>query len=148
MQSSNVVKDPHTSLPNQWLIKSCEEYNDEVKYCRSLRGKLTHRYIHGYKEDCSPKIEAMHNCVYWTQRGDIDNLKELISYEEQRLLRRKHASMMNNVWEYRTEPPSDWNSPLPEWAVKRAKEIGEYEVKDKDETSQVKKIMQTYCTIS
>ncbi|CAF0927285.1 unnamed protein product [Adineta steineri] len=123
------TSDVKNEIPGQWLIKPCEEYNDELSYCRSWRGRLHQRYMLGERKDCAPIAEALHNCMFWLQRKDVQELKNLISYEEDRLIRRKLSAENNDVWQPRTEPPSDWNAPLPEWARKRAESIGQYKQK-------------------
>lgn len=101
----------------------------------------------GERKDCTPISDALHSCMFWLQRKDVQELvrkkiclininfvlfkqKNLISYEEDRLIRRKLSSENNDVWESRTQPPSDWNAPLPDWAKKRAESIGKYKQKE------------------
>ena len=38
----------------------------------------------------------------------------MIESEERRIATRMAASERNDVWTYRTSPPDNWNSPLPE----------------------------------
>ncbi|CAA9994911.1 unnamed protein product, partial [Nesidiocoris tenuis] len=47
--------------------------------------------------------------------------KDLIDSELKKREVRLKAHRANDVWEKRTEPPSDWNGPLPPWIAERAK---------------------------
>lgn len=38
---------------------------------------------------------------------------KLVDHERERIVARVKDATNNNVWEYRTEPPEDWNKPLP-----------------------------------
>lgn len=52
----------------------------------------------------------------------------MIVNEKERHFKRIKASINNNVWEYRTSPPEDWNKPIPGWEDKpsifKAYELG------------------------
>ncbi|CAF2098545.1 unnamed protein product [Rotaria magnacalcarata] len=122
--------DRKQEISGEWLIRPCEEYNDELSYCRSWRGRLYQRYMLGQRKDCAPIAEALHNCMFWLQRQDVQELKKLIVYEEDRHIRRKLSSENNDVWQSRTRPPSDWNAPLPDWARRRAESIGKQKQND------------------
>ena len=39
--------------------------------------------------------------------------EKLLKREEERLEKRRQTVKDNNVWEYRTSPPEDWNDELP-----------------------------------
>ena len=39
--------------------------------------------------------------------------ERLLEREEKRLEKRQQAIKNNDVWEYRTSPPKDWNAELP-----------------------------------
>ena len=45
----------------------------------------------------------------------------MIQSEIQRRENRIKTIRENDVWEYRKEPPKDWNKPLPEWLLERDK---------------------------
>lgn len=111
-------------IPGLWMIRPCEEYHEELSFCRSWRGRLYQRYMLGEKKDCQPLADALHHCMFWLQRKDTSELKKLIAFEEDQLIRRKLSSENNDVWQRRTSPPSDWNAPLPDWARERAESIG------------------------
>ncbi|CAF0840246.1 unnamed protein product [Adineta ricciae] len=118
------TSDVKGEIPGQWLIRPCEEYHEELSHCRGWLGRLQQRYMFGEKVDCAPIAEALHHCMFWLQRKDVDSLKKLISYEEDRLIHRKLSLENNDVWQKRSKPPSDWNAPLPDWAKKRAESVG------------------------
>ena len=40
--------------------------------------------------------------------------------EEERMVERLRGHVNNDVWERRTEPPSDWNKPLPKELAEKA----------------------------
>ncbi|CAF5222448.1 unnamed protein product, partial [Rotaria magnacalcarata] len=46
--------DRKQEISGEWLIRPCEEYNDELSYCRSWRGRLYQRYMLGQRKDCAP----------------------------------------------------------------------------------------------
>lgn len=43
----------------------------------------------------------------------------VIKSERQRRYERLRAHYKNDTWKKRSEPPPDWDKPLPEWLVKR-----------------------------
>lgn len=45
----------------------------------------------------------------------------MIQSEIQRKENRIKTIRENDTWEYRKEPPTDWNKPLPEWLLERDK---------------------------
>ncbi|CAF4549619.1 unnamed protein product, partial [Rotaria magnacalcarata] len=38
------------------------------------RGRLYQRYMLGQRKDCAPIAEALHNCMFWLQRQDVQEL--------------------------------------------------------------------------
>ena len=42
--------------------------------CLGWTGRLYQRYMLGTKQDCAPIAEALHNCMFWLQRKDVQEL--------------------------------------------------------------------------
>ena len=63
---------------------------------------------------------------------DEEAAQRLIDFEEKRIAARLQAHFNNDVWEKRTEPPEDWNKPLPEALAKLAENslLKEYQEND------------------
>ncbi|EGI70196.1 hypothetical protein G5I_00954 [Acromyrmex echinatior] len=81
---------------------------------------------------------------YFLSRPTVD---ALIKSEKQRRYNRLHAHYQNDVWEKRTKPPENWNTPLPEWMQKEFENsylhIRSKEIKQGAEVSP----LDTKCTI-
>lgn len=43
----------------------------------------------------------------------------MVKSEEKRKHDRLKASRDNDVWQLRSEPPEDWNAPVPDWMAKK-----------------------------
>ncbi|XP_022190703.1 UPF0545 protein C22orf39 homolog [Nilaparvata lugens] len=98
-----------------FLVKNCSWYDEEYSDCKSVRGRFHQYFVHGDLLDCSPWKRDMANCERWTKNKDRDSLEELINSEMKRREERLKPFKENEVWENRTSPPENWNSPLPPW---------------------------------
>ena len=88
--------------------------------------------VNGKYEDCSEKKNMVDNCNALSGSYDEDAGQRLIDYEEKRIAARLQAHFDNDIWEKRTEPPEDWNKPLPEALAKLAENslLKEYQEND------------------
>lgn len=57
----------------------------------------------------------------WEDKKDLQAATEVLKSEENRRLKRLKDHYGNTVWTKRTEPPTSWNAPLPEWLEERNK---------------------------
>ncbi len=92
---------------NQKLTLSCEHYEHEFNKCQSsILG-----YFEGEKSstDCEFYKNLFKDCL---NQGDASARKALEKYEMNMLQKRAESIKNNDVWKYRNEPPSDWNSYL------------------------------------
>ena len=48
-----------------------------VEFSLGLTGRLYHRYMYGEKRDCQPIADALHSCMFWLQRKDVQELVRL-----------------------------------------------------------------------
>uniref|UniRef100_T1JLU5 Synaptic plasticity regulator PANTS n=1 Tax=Strigamia maritima TaxID=126957 RepID=T1JLU5_STRMM len=135
---------------NAWLVRPCEVYSDEYSDCKSFKARFHQYFIHGETTDCSQWKKDHENCMDWRKNRNADSLKSVIQSEETRIRNRKLASLQNDVWQLRNEPPSDWNSPLPEYLIKN--ENTSFLVKKQKEldskTSNEDTKETSFCTIS
>merc|ERR1712004_20573 len=109
------AKDP-TSALDTWLIRPCDYYHEEYQDCKSYKGRFNEKFIYGEVQTkrCDQWLTDYKNCLKYKKTQSIVAADELISSEKERRRIRLFNANNNDVWEYRTEPPEDWNSPLPE----------------------------------
>ncbi|XP_012277934.1 UPF0545 protein C22orf39 homolog [Orussus abietinus] len=105
----------------KWIIRPCEVYKEEYSDCRSLKARFHQYFIFGKMIECSQWKTDYSNCQKFFSSGNETAYKNLIESEKKRRQERLTAHYGNNVWEKRTEPPENWNSPLPEWLVNKQK---------------------------
>ncbi|XP_055679747.1 UPF0545 protein C22orf39 homolog [Lutzomyia longipalpis] len=101
-----------------WASRPCFLYRQEFKDCKSIKGRFHQYFIFGENIDCSQWGRDYENCTKYEEKGDIAAGRELLASEAERRRKRMEAHYANDVWKKRTQPPSDWNAPLPEWFVK------------------------------
>ncbi|XP_075218113.1 synaptic plasticity regulator PANTS [Lycorma delicatula] len=102
-----------------WMVRDCYWYDAEYSDCTSIRGRFHQYFVYGEPLDCTQWKRDSKNCYKWESSRDPDSVKELINSELERREKRLDAFYDNGVWEHRTEPPSNWNDPLPEWMEKK-----------------------------
>ncbi|GLH10445.1 SFRICE_000126 [Gryllus bimaculatus] len=108
----------HDQHEPDWPIRPCEMYKEEYKDCTSFRARFHQYFIYGETLDCTQWKKDYDNCVRWTRDKNVKACKELSESEKKRFNDRMRAHYRNDVWEKRSEPPEDWNKPLPEWMQK------------------------------
>jgi hypothetical protein len=59
------------------------------------------------------------DCMKWRKERDYESLENVVNSERERLMERTRASLSNDVWRYRSQPPSDWKKPLPDFMEER-----------------------------
>jgi len=131
-------------VPNTWIIRPCEWYKDEYKECRKLRSRVHQFFIFGETLDCKTWNEDYYACLEWRKNRNKDALEFVVEKENKRYLDRMNASSKNNVWEYRSCPPKDWNKPLPEYHTKdhKGSVLEEYQIQREKDTFLRNKFMQ------
>ena len=68
MSQASAAKD---EVPGQWLVIFS---SDIYEICLGWTGRLYQRYMQSKKQDCAPIAEALHNCMFWLQRKDVQEL--------------------------------------------------------------------------
>lgn len=97
-----------------WMVRPCEWYLQEYTDCKSIRGRI-HQYFvgsDGSYDNCDGWRDDHYNCSMFRKNQSPDLLNRLIESELARKEKRFAQSRANDVWEYRAEPPSDWNRPV------------------------------------
>lgn len=107
-----VVSDEYIEK-NSWMIRKCSLYNDEYSDCTSMHARIHQYFIKGKMEDCGQWKRCYNNCIKWEETKDRKAFKELINDELDKRKERLSGHLGNDVWEKRTDPPSNWNDPLP-----------------------------------
>ena len=74
--------------------------------------------MNGKYENCDIKQTNFNDCNALSGSYDEDAAQRLVEFEESRIAKRLQAHFDNDVWEKRSEPPEDWNKPLPEGLAK------------------------------
>lgn len=64
--------------------------------------------------DCASWEHDFENCVKFEEEKDEDAAKKVIESEKERRKERMKGHYGNDVWKKRSQPPEDWNKPLPE----------------------------------
>ncbi|KAH7640424.1 synaptic plasticity regulator PANTS [Dermatophagoides farinae] len=98
--------------PYSWMVRPCEWYLQEYKDCKSIRARLHQYFISGTIDNCDDWRDDYHNCYQFRNNKNPIYLNRLIESELLRKHNRLLQSKANDVWEYRTEPPNDWNKPI------------------------------------
>ncbi|ESO09329.1 hypothetical protein HELRODRAFT_73582, partial [Helobdella robusta] len=94
-------------------LRPCSIYLDEYKECTSVRGRFHQRYTEGDVKECFHWKQDHANCKLYEKNKDLKALASIIKHEEDMRAERLKRANENNVWEYRTEPPSLWDFPIP-----------------------------------
>lgn len=85
-----------------------------------MQGRFHQYFIHGESVDCSQWKRDYDNCIRFEDSpNDLRSAQKIIQSEENRRTARLRAHYANTVWTKRTDPPSDWSKPLPEWLQKK-----------------------------
>lgn len=108
--------DPLNLLP-------CDHYEYEFKNCTSFTGRL-YNYYRGENQECQPYQDLFVDCLKYKRdpEKNFDLLLKLKKYENELVQKRVESVVKNDVWQLRQKPPSDWNSPLPDWCIERLKD--------------------------
>lgn len=61
----------------------------------------------------------MNDCINFEEKDDYKAAKRVIDNENERRSERLKGHQENDVWRKRSNPPNDWNKPLPEYITKR-----------------------------
>ncbi|XP_042144341.1 UPF0545 protein C22orf39 homolog [Ixodes scapularis] len=104
---------------NAWMVRPCEWYLEEYKDCKSIRARFHQYFVFGSTIDCEDWSKDYGNCLKFRAEKDVDALRSVVESEEKRKKERLDASLRNDVWDLRSEPPKDWNGPLPDWMEQR-----------------------------
>lgn len=113
------VEAKQLSLEGAKFVRPCERYKEFLKSCRSIRGRMHQYYVYGELFDCSMHEDNYNACLDYRKSQDFTKLKKVIEWEKHMMETRIMAERQNVTWEFRTEPPADFESPLPEFLAKR-----------------------------
>lgn len=96
-------------------------YQDEYDDCTSFKARFHQYFVHGKNIDCSQWQRDFENCLRYEKSNGNDTAagEAVIRSESERRDVRMKAHYGNTTWKPRTNPPSDWSKPLPEWFKKR-----------------------------
>ncbi|XP_054709478.1 UPF0545 protein C22orf39 homolog [Uloborus diversus] len=107
--------------PDAWKVRPCEWYKDEYKNCTGMQSRFNQYYIYGEVLDCSNWKKDYQDCMIFRKNHDLKAIEKVIESENQRKKKRNEASYNNDVWQYRSKPPENWNSEMPDWMIERKK---------------------------
>ncbi len=142
MEKTGKGDGPDENTPSDYDLKMpCVFYEMEYDQCGSRGNKKLHKFIFGSdgpKLDCSQWKKDYRNCNRWEadRKNNRQAILELLESEKDRRKQRQMALIHNNVWQLRSvsEPPRDWNSPLPAHLMKSRSflaEMADHERKNK-----------------
>ncbi|CAK9297709.1 unnamed protein product [Gordionus sp. m RMFG-2023] len=96
------------------LLKPCDYYKDEYKYCKSFKVRFQQIYINGKFDDCKIWKKDYENCKNWI--NNKDKMLNVLESDKERLIIRSKGILNNDVWERREiTPPDSWVKPLPKY---------------------------------
>ncbi|XP_041347459.1 UPF0545 protein C22orf39 homolog [Gigantopelta aegis] len=122
--SGEKVTLPTKRLPKDiWMIRPCDFYREEYHDCKSLRGRFNQYYVFGTLEDCNQWKRDLDNCVRFMDTSSPDAAEKVLEHERVRMKTRLAAARGNDVWEYRTSPPPEWNAHLEKWTKQKQNTI-------------------------
>lgn len=115
--------DSKSPIRGAFHLLPCDHYDHEYWQCSSFSGRID-RYYRGISissDECKKFRELFDDCVKYEREpgGSFDALLRLNNYENDLMRKRADAARVNDVWERRTKPPSDWNAPLPDWCQEK-----------------------------
>lgn len=84
-----------------------------------MRSRFHQYFVHGEFADCSQWKTDCDDCLLYERKEDFQAALRVIRSEKNRREIRLGAHYANTVWTKRTEPPSEWEKPLPDWLQKR-----------------------------
>lgn len=113
------VTGSQVSVDDFFLVRPCERYQELLKSCKSLRGRLHQYYVYGELFDCGENKKNFEDCLFYRKTKDPSALKGIIEWEKAMIDKRMKATLCNPVWEPREKPPEDFQAPLPEFIQKR-----------------------------
>lgn len=103
------------TMKDSWMLRHCDSYREELKSCKSIRGRFHQFYVHGKALDCSHWEQSFDDCKAWNSNADQAAASRVIQREKVRIGQRLKAHYDNDVWEKRQSPPAEWDKPLPQW---------------------------------
>ena len=111
---SNIAKSTEVNLP-------CEHYQYEMKKTCGVFAKIAQDFVEPSTHDCLYWQDMFFSCQKYKQdpSRNFDCFMKLKTYEASLIKKRTSSIEQNNVWQLRTEPPSDWNAALPDWCQQR-----------------------------
>ena len=119
-------------------VLPCDHFQYEIKTKCGRWARLNQRVMSDDENivDCDYLNDLFFACRKYTEdpSRNLDCYLKLKSYENDLVKKRIESIKNNDVWEARTEPPSDWNAPLPDWAAQRVKETYWYKQKNENQS--------------
>jgi hypothetical protein len=118
-------------------LLSCEHYEYEYFTCKSLKRKLIDYYRGEPSKDCNYYGSLHEDCLKWLKDplNSMSSYAKMKNYENELIKKRNDALSQNDVWTLRSQPPSDWNAPLPDWCLDRLKDTYWYKISDANASS-------------
>lgn len=113
-----------TSNSNKVLLLPCDHYDFEFNSCKSLKTKVYNYYRGETNEhECDYYKNLFLDCTMYEREPakNFNSLLRLKAYENELVKKRIEDNKNNDVWTMREVPPSDWNSPLPDWCNEQLK---------------------------
>ncbi|WAR03667.1 CV039-like protein [Mya arenaria] len=114
-------------------FENCDYFKTEFETCKHWKSKINQKYLYGETLDCSHDEQMYDMCMDY-QRTSDKNLEHQLAFQEySRSLFRRQNARENDVWEYRTEPPEDWNLPIEYKTPEEEKKLKKQELKQNKE---------------
>jgi len=107
------------AMDGGWMVRGCQAYQEELKACKSVRGRFHQYYVAGEAADCSQWRDNLADCRLWEEAAEGEAAARIMEREGARIAARLRPHFENTVWEKRAAPPEDWSRELPEYMAAR-----------------------------
>jgi hypothetical protein len=114
----NKIENSTSTTNSNVLVLPCDHYDFEFNACKSFKTKI-YNYYRGEttEHECDYYKNLFLDCTMYEREParNFNSLLRLKAYENDLAKKRIEENKTNDVWTMREVPPSDWNSPLPDW---------------------------------
>lgn len=115
-------EDPSSTKEDANLVRPCERYKEMYSSCRSIRHRFHQYYVYGELLDCKIYSNLYNSCIEFRNKKEEKCLEPIIEWERNYFYTRMQTVNQNKTWVSRTEPPKDFEAPLPAYLEKLHKD--------------------------
>lgn len=106
-------ENPSLKKKDAHLVRPCERYKEMYSSCRSVRHRFHQYYVYGELLDCNIYSGLYNSCIDFRNTNESKHLDSIIEWERNFFNTRLNTVKQNTTWKPRTEPPKEFDKPLP-----------------------------------